>query len=93
MDADPLVQDPGQDQRVKGGNDTHGVDDHITTINVPYALYKANHGITSKVGKQLRGLASHFRIEGRGALQRILCEADLCATAPGWLSSPGSGAN
>lgn len=47
------VQDPGQDQRVKDGNDTHGIDDHISTFNVLYALYKASYGITSKVGKQL----------------------------------------
>lgn len=67
--ADFFVQNPGQDQRVKGGNDTHGVDDHITTFNVLYALYKSNYGITSKVGKQLRGLASHVRIERRRTLQ------------------------
>lgn len=71
-DADLCAQDPGQDQRVKDGNDTHGVDDHITTFNVPYALYKANHGITSKVGKQLWGLASHIRIERRGVAQNPL---------------------
>lgn len=78
----------------KGEHDTHGVRRPYNDVLMYYMLCnKANHGITSKVGKQLRGLASHLRIERRGPFAKNdFALAVLHVTASGWLvqSSLGS---